>query len=342
MATKRWEDFNELDRWLTGMAKGMTDVIGQQVTDLFVQTGADGIRMLCKDLDGSVLYLPMLVTPKLAQLFISMMTERQRAANELTSDSYKRDMSNDKWLETGESFTFDTEGQFIDGGHRANAIIKSGKPIRTLVVFGVVPEAALVLDSGRSRTTANMLTFHGVQYTQELAGVVPRLLAAEGGRWVSPSRFVKYSREEVLNYLDEHPELIDIMQEAKRRTSGQSRIPRVATTPAGIAIAVLSRAPARMLPEVLQFFDQLTTGVGLQDGSSVLALRNGLMRGASPAWRRASRGKEAGNFTIDEVLAMVFSAWNRRHEANVRTIRIPHPLNEENFPRPKPYGIMHD
>jgi hypothetical protein len=305
---------------------------------MIAQTGADGIRMLCKDLDGTVLYLPMLVTPKLAELFLELQTEHQRNANELGVDQYKRDMLNDDWMETGEGFTFTTEGMMVNGGHRANAIVKSGKTIRSLVTFGIQPPAALVIDSGRVRTLANMLTFHGITYTQELQGIIPRLIAAElQGRWLSPARFIKVSREEALDYLDRHPELEGIAQEAKRRTTGPSRIPRLTPVPVAIAIAVLSRVPARMQPEVARFFDELETGVGLEAGSSTLALRNTLVRGAPAAWRRASRRADPGLFTVDESLALMFSAWNRRHEANVRTVRVPMPLTEESFPRPKPY-----
>lgn len=339
---RRWDNFEELQRWLTALAAGMNDVIGPEVSELFAAQGAPGIRSLCKHLDGHVLYLPMVITPKLAELFESMQTERQRHANALSVDSYKRDVDNDRWLETGESFKFDVYGFLVDGGHRAKAVIASGKPMRSLVAFGVQPDAALVIDSGRGRTTANTLGFYGAKNAQELGGIIPRLLAAEQDRWVSPSRYVKASREEVLAYLVEHPELPELVTEGTRRTSGTTRIPRATKTAVGVVLAVLYRTPPHLHAEVHEFIEGVTTGAGLRDGSSALVLRNTLAAGAPPQWRHASRSAESGGFTIDETEALFFTAWNRRHEAKVAKLNFSRPLNDENFPKPKSVKMVPD
>lgn len=337
---KRWESFEDLQRWLTGMATGLNDVIGQQVTDMFTLQGRDGIKSLCKQLDGQVLYLPMLVTPELAKLFESLETENQRGQNDLTVESYKRDIDNNRWLETGDAFRFNTLGNLVDGGHRARAIARSGKDLRSLVVFGVQPEAALVIDSGRGRTMANMLGFYGVKNSQEMGGIVPRLIGIEQGKWVSPSRSVKSSREEVLAYLAEHPELPELVTEATRRTSGSVRIPRATKTSMGIILAVLYRTPAHLHAEVHEFIEGVTSGAGLSDRSAALVLYRTLSKGAPAQWRRAGRSQEPGGFTIDETMALFFTAWNRRHEANVRQIKIFLPLSDENFPQPKHVKIV--
>jgi hypothetical protein len=337
MAAKKWDDFASLRTWLTGMASGMSDVIGQQVSDLFAYAGQDGIKSLCYALDGEVLYLPMLITPELAALFESLETDHQRHANELTVDGYRRDMENSRWLETGDAFRFDTQGRLVDGGHRADAIKASGKVVRSLVVFGVQPEVALVIDSGRVRSTGNTLGFYGIPNYSEAAGAIPRLIAAEKGKWVKPSRYIKPTREEILVYYTSHPELADLITDAARRTSGTRRIPRATTTAVAIALAVMYRTPPHLHAEVRDFFDGLTTGSGLVDGSAVLVLRDTMSAGAPPQWRRASRSQDRGGFTIDETLALFFIAWNRRHETRVRSVKnsITFPLSDENFPQPK-------
>lgn len=341
MPKQRWDDFPALETWLVGIAAGLSDAVALNATELFVKAGSEGIKSLCASLNGTVLYLPMLVTPELAVLFEAQQTENQRNSNEVTVEGYKRDMENDDWLETGEGFKFDVFGQLVDGGHRVQGIARSKRTIRTLVVFGVQTEAALVIDSGRSRTTGNTLKFHGASNYQELAGVIPRLIAIEQyDRWVSPSRYTKPTREEIMNYYRDHPELNDIIQEAGRRASGKTRIPRATTTSVAIALAIMYRVPAHLQVEVREFFDGLSTGVGLQEDTAVLTLRNTMMQGAPPQWRRAARTRERGGFTIDETLALIFTAWNRRHEAKVKNIKVSSPLNEENFPRPKSVRIV--
>jgi hypothetical protein len=87
--------------------------------------------------------------------------------------------------------------------------------------------------------------------------------------------------------------------------------------------------------EVHDLIEAVTSGAGLADRSAGLVLYRTLSKGAPPQWRRAGRGQEPGGFTIEETMALFFTAWNRRHETNVRQIKIFPPFSDESFPLPK-------
>lgn len=338
MTTAKTKTWPELHDDLVQVAIAMAKWADKSMSARFLEAGESGIRELCADLSGHPLYLPMVVTPELAELFLSMQTEHQRTANALTSDSYEQDIKDGNWMETGEALRFDTLGNMVDGGHRGKAIKRAGVAIRSLVVFGIEPDAALLIDSGRVRTHANMLAFHGVQYYSELGGLIPRLIAAEDSRFVQPHRSRKITRQEIVTYVKAHPDLVDIMKESKSKASGTVRIPRVSPVQLAFAWTLLSRLPARYQPEVHNFIEDITTGANLPEGSSALVLRNELQKGAPPQFRRGPRTAERGGWTFEEATAMIFTAWNRRAETAVRKIKIPSPLTDNNFPVPHPRG----
>jgi hypothetical protein len=330
-------DYSNLASDLASFAKNMSSIMDDSKTDLFVKAGPEGIRFLCKLLNGEVLALSMVITPELAVVFRSLETDRQRTANELTVDSYTRDIANDKWLLTGEPFIFDTDGNLVNGGHRCGSVIEAGKAIRSIVVFGVAEEAALVMDSGRARTRANMLTFHGEHLAHDLGTLVPRLISWESGYFVNPARAVKLSNSEILAYLEEHPNLRDQASGARTRANGIPGSLRSAVLQAEVLI-LRAGAGAKRIDEANQFLDELETGANLIAGSSVLLARNKISAGIAPrrgSWGDARRSK----LNLEEQLATIITAWNRRKE-EVKVLKLPGLLTDDSFPQPDGYYVM--
>ncbi len=327
-------DYSDLASDLADFAKKMSAIMDDSKSAMFTKAGPEGIRFLCKLLNGEVLALTMVVTPELASVFKSLETEHQRTANELSVDAYTRDIKAGKWYETGEALIFDTNGNLVNGGHRCGSIIEAQKPIRTLVVFGVAPEAALVMDSGRSRTRSNMLTFHGEQLAGELGTLVPRLISWEAGYFINPARAIKLTNSEILEYLNAHPQLRDQASGIRTRANGIPGSLRSAVLQAEVLI-LRAGAGGRRLDEAVQWLEELETGANLVPGSSSLLARQKIAAGVAP--RRGSWGDaRRGRFTTEEQLATIFTAWNRRHE-EVKTLRFPTLLTDDNFPQPDGY-----
>jgi len=111
------------------------------------------------------------ITPQLARYALDNIEEKNRKRSGRKVDEYVGGME-DGWMLTGQPIIFSRCGRLLDGGHRLTAVIKSGKKIRTLAVFGVAYEAFSFLDIGRKRTPANTLEVLGVSHATTKAGAM--------------------------------------------------------------------------------------------------------------------------------------------------------------------------
>ena len=88
------------------------------------------------------------------------------------------DILNDTFILTHQGIAFDTDGNLLDGQHRLAGCIKANKPIKILVTYdvpkkyeanGVALNSFEIIDSGRTRTVAQMLNISGVPYATGVA-----------------------------------------------------------------------------------------------------------------------------------------------------------------------------
>jgi hypothetical protein len=319
-------EFAALSAELSKFATELADKT-EGMTPLFEAAGADGIRYLCRTLDD-ILYVTMVVTPALARVFLEVEGEedrRNRPSNKLTVEAYARDMAAGKWTLTGESFAFDQAGTMWNGGHRCRAILLSKASIVSEVAFGIEKGAVPNIDSGRARTNANYLHFLGEKDVTALNSAILKLAGWDTGLIMRPSNAEKRTRQEVWEWLQEHPDIrlaVKVGRQLSKEVEG--------LTPASAIVAVVILGRTGLDEEVEKFLSVLRTGANLSEKSAVLLLRKRLAGGI-----RRSRGRIHGNLTMDEQLAYIFSAWNRRHETNVDLLRIPSNLSDRNFPQPK-------
>lgn len=73
---------------------------------------------------------------------------------------YADSLARGDWQLNGESIKFNDKGEMIDGQHRLNAIIKSGVPMLTVVVYGISDDVS-VMDRGRNRSVTDALLVEG-------------------------------------------------------------------------------------------------------------------------------------------------------------------------------------
>lgn len=314
--------FADMSEELGKHARELAELM-EGATALFEAEGATGVRYLCLTLED-ILYAPVYLTPKLASIFLEL-EENNRPSNKETVDAYARDMTDDKWMETAAAVTLDHHGILRDGGHRCRAVQQSGRTIRTLVAFGIVPGAALNIDSGRVRSMGNFLAILGEKDVSNMQSVVPRLIAWDKGIFVRPARVEKRTREEVVAYLQDNPGVREALVRGRRL----SRLV-LGYSPAGASMSEIIVRRSGLHEEADKFFTDLATGANLSPGSAVLELRNTLAEGTR---RRRGRGRES--LTMEEQIAYTIEAWNRRNDGDVRLLRLPGTLNDVNFPQVK-------
>ena len=93
-----------------------------------------------------------MITPVLAQKYLSQNASENRAKKMVHIDRYARDMRAGQWMITHQGIAFDKDGVLLDGQQRLNAVIKSGVPVPMLVIRGLDHNVIRVMDQGVSRT----------------------------------------------------------------------------------------------------------------------------------------------------------------------------------------------
>lgn len=248
------------------------------------------------------------VTPALAKEWLTRNQGNRRQRDNVIS-AYVRDINADAWMVTGETVKFDWHGRLIDGQHRLEACIRSGKTISTFVVWGLDPEVQLVLDVNARRTAADALRFAGVDVqAKDIASIARVHSAYKSGvlkTALDPMSNLSMTNNEVIEWHQRNPDVEHAAAFASKIARG------IGSTPAGLGAAVLEllRIDAEATIQFLSSAAELRTdGAGDPRKAMLDAFAN---------IRRDRRAPSAA-----ETLNIVFRAWNARHQAKqLRIIR---------------------
>lgn len=214
---------------------------------------------------------------------------------------YKVDMIADRYQFNGESFKVDWDGNLLDGQHRMQAIIESGRGQWMLCVWDLDPATQRNMDIGGKRTVGQSLKIEGEKYGTVRATAAKMIFCYQQtgipvpkGRKLSPSEMQLYA------LLERYPELEDSFD------AGGHMGPIVSLTRSTIVgLHFLFSYVDR--EEADEFFDKLNSGAGLHEGSPILTLSRRLAR--ESAARTTLPAGVAVNFTV-----RAFNAFHRGEE----------------------------
>lgn len=137
-------------------------------------------------------------------------------------NAYARDMSNDRWMTTGETIKVARGGALLDGQHRLSAIIDTGRPQRMLIVRELEPETRNVIDTGAPRTGGDALRLAGIgQNNPEALAAAARLWSLwQNGRLTQMSSGMRkddrVTHSELLEIVTTRPDLALAVTDATR------------------------------------------------------------------------------------------------------------------------------
>jgi hypothetical protein len=237
------------------------------------------------------------MTPELAAQLLKS-NVKNRNLNAKTVAAYARAMGRGDWMSNGEAFKVARDGTVLDGQHRAAAVVASGVTLeKALLVTDLDPASQDTMDSGRKRTTADALSIHGMGNANVLSAVARRAWMWDRGNYKFVNTEIP-TTSEVMETIDKYPSL-ERSAEIGTRTNNSYR-------PAGATATGVAHHLFHQLDEgtAAEFFAQLGTGAGLDDGHPVLTLRNRLVR-----------DKVAGKvLTTPLALAYFIRSWNAVRE----------------------------
>jgi len=107
-------------------------------------------------------------------------SDNYRRTRDTVVVKYAADMAAGRWQPNGEALIFDDQGDLRDGKHRLCAVLMSGATIHAVVVRGVRTETQDSMDSGLSRTTADVLGFRAIPQADKMATLANNLVAWGG------------------------------------------------------------------------------------------------------------------------------------------------------------------
>lgn len=236
----------------------------------------------------------MAVTPDIAMGWLAR-DNRNRPLRMRRVSDYISEISDSRWKRNGQTISFKEDGSLNDGQHRLWAIVLAQKTIEADVSINVPNDAFGTVDTGLSRKASDVLFLADVKYHSWLGGAVrmallyqrtPRKHYNDG--W---EHAVKVHNDEILDYVQEHPELVKIAAEVSKMRLHEMMTP---------ATAIFAWAEMRDMDRrrADQFMAAVASGEELKRGHPALTLRNELLN------REGKRLKPV------EVLARIIKAWN--------------------------------
>lgn len=174
-------------------------------------------------------------------------------------------MRSGEWQLNGETIILSSDGVLLDGQHRLAALREYGRPLTMLVARGVESSAFKTIDTGVARSATQVLGMAGINNAVACASAAKMLwqMHHNVGMLITPPPTY------ILQVVERYPQI----EGWARRTVGRGVslvLPATALVVACVYLDTIANKP----DEAETFFRGVTEGVGLLEGSPILALRN--------------------------------------------------------------------
>lgn len=138
-------------------------------------------------------------SPDLAASILEDLNGQNRSQRPMRIRRFARDMTEKRWLLSGDTIKFGRSGLLRDGQNRLQACVHSNTPFKTHVVFGVDDRAFKVMDTGATRTGIDAFKIEGVPSPRVAAPAV-RWIAIYERSSTEPDRGVSFDNAFLLEY----------------------------------------------------------------------------------------------------------------------------------------------
>lgn len=159
------------------------------------------------------------ITPAYAAQVLATMNDTNfRKISRTYVDLLTTSIRKNNWDMNGEPIIFDTDGSLIDGQHRMAAVIQAKKSIRSVVIRGVAPSAAVTIDLGKRRGTSCHLTALGYASANQLACVAGIWMSYLDGERGKQLLYNRWGTKEIVQFIkkDGHAErILDILNQVQ-------------------------------------------------------------------------------------------------------------------------------
>lgn len=174
---------------------------------------------------------------------------------------------------THQGIAISASGRLLDGQHRLTAIVNTGISASLLVATGLPDSSFTVLDTGTARTAADVFSIDGASHASCLAtGIRLFLYYTEipGLNWAGAAPRVASTTAIRQKYLEDS----DRWQWAARTAAHFRATNLITPGPAAAFLYLASAIAGYSQGYLVDFFQQVKDGAGLDHGNPILAYRN--------------------------------------------------------------------
>ena len=274
------------------------------------------------------------ITPDNARHILNVCEFKNRKINDRYVGYLSELMENNKWVLNGEPIIISNKQNLIDGQHRLLAVIKCEIPQRFHIVEGVDEKDSIFIDTGKTRSSADVLRMHNVKDESVVASMIRTYKILSQGIFYKASKsestkmMMAVSNEAILNEYQKRPEFWDEVKylSVSWYRSYQKLIPK--SEIGGIFALVFDKLnmPTKINEtDIYSFFHKLCNYNFRTDLYDPLkALTKTLTINASSIRKMTSTSRRA----------LIIKTWNAYY--NNKPIRVIRYQRDEPFPTPEP------
>lgn len=242
------------------------------------------------------------LTPKDAQRLLKLNTHN-RKIDDATVLKYATDMEEGRWRYNGVPIIISDDNRIIDGQYRLTALSMQAESasITVLLVTGVKMSAQSTVDINKPRDLAAILTLEDIDHVDSTVAAGIRMFVIwDMGYLFQDTRTMRAhtSKPALAQWAMKNTDVVELLYEARQ----YDVIPaRNGALRAIYAKMVLAQGKSENVDE---FFAKLASGIDLQVGSPILALRNRLIKIQSDRIRISDRD-------LIGFVVKAFNAWRK-------------------------------
>ena len=236
----------------------------------------------CKTMDSET----MIVTPEYARHILKFYNKNNRRPSAVHVDRLSSDMLNGDWVQSGQTITFDTTGNLLDGQHRLLAIISTGIQQEFLMVYGLEREAFAAINNGLPLTGAKILEMDGFGENSATINALARsaIIYEANGSIDSNSKkgfhgLNKITATQTRHFLSANPNIVNYVDRYKK----------VQVVPQSVSSFCYWLLSSIDQPKAEEYLDQIFLGVGLNPNSLEYYLFNKFQRSRNAVQNKMSK-----------------------------------------------------
>lgn len=245
------------------------------------------------------------ITPDIAREYLEH-NDRNRSVRRQFVRALARAIAAGEYRYDGNPIKFDWNGSLVDGQHRLIAISEGSTAVHSEVLHGLDPDCIETIDSGISRSCADVLTVSGVVRTNSK-------MVATAARWVYNYGLGKMwqkgkytmSNRNVLELVRDTPELIE-------ESKFIAKLKKPYPLSSGVALFLYHEFRQFDEEGAEKFFLQLFKGENISDRDLVFHLRNILLKQLTA---------RMGRMELSIKVMLTIRCWNLIQSGNKKRVR---------------------